>query len=233
MSPWFTPALFDFLRDLDANNDREWFEANKARFETHVKEPSLRFIAAFAEPLAGISPHFRAIPRAQGGSMFRIHRDTRFSADKRPYKNNIGLHFRHAAGKDAHTPGYYLHIQPAQTEGGGCFAGVGLWMPDPDTLRLIRARIVDDIEGWAEVKSDMAAAKLAIMHDDSSLKRPPKGYPEDHPHLDDLRLKSFAVGLPVSEAEILSPELLSRFSEICRAGSPLVSFLCGAVGQPF
>ncbi len=233
MPAWFTPELFRFLADLDANNERPWFEANKARFEAHVKDPSLRFIGAFAEPLRGISPHFLAIPKSQGGSMFRIHRDTRFSVDKRPYKNNIGLHFRHAAGKDAHTPGYYLHMQPAQTADGGCFAGLGLWMPDPETLAQIRRAIVEQPEEWSEVKQAMAEAGMAIQHDESSLKRPPKGYPEDHPHLDDLRLKSFAVMRPLREEDILAPDLMERFTGICRDGSPLVSFLCSAVGQPF
>lgn len=234
----FSPALFQFLADLDANNDRAWFEANKDRFERDVKAPSMRFIEGFAAPLREISPHFRAIAKSQGGSMFRIHRDTRFSSDKRPYKNNIGLHFRHEAGKDAHTPGYYLHIQPPNVHSwdgveSGCFAGFGLWMPDPDTLARIRGAIVERPERWTEVKGAMAAAGLPITHDESSLKRPPRGYPEDHPHLDDLRMKSFAVSRPMTEAEILAPDLLDRFAATCKAGSPLVAFLCEAVGQPF
>ena len=113
-----TPALFDFLRELGANNERPWFEENKARYRAEVRDPMLDFIQAFAEPLAEISPHFRADPRANGGSLFRIYRDTRFSKDKTPYKTNVGAHFRHEAGKDAHAPGFYLHLEP-----GMCFAG--------------------------------------------------------------------------------------------------------------
>ena len=85
-----TPALFEFLRDLKASNERQWFEANKERYRTEVRDPVLDFIVAFAQPLKKISPHFLADPRANGGSLFRIYRDTRFSKDKTPYKTNVG-----------------------------------------------------------------------------------------------------------------------------------------------
>ena len=78
-APAIPPALFDFLRELKENNDRAWFEANRERYIGQVRDPMLDFIAAFGEPLAEISPHFRADPRANGGSLFRIYRDTRFS----------------------------------------------------------------------------------------------------------------------------------------------------------
>jgi uncharacterized protein (TIGR02453 family) len=83
---FFGPELFDFLEDLSHHNTKEWFDANRDRYEAEVKEPCLEFIEAFAAPLASLSSHFRAIPKVQGGSMFRIHRDTRFSKDKTPYK---------------------------------------------------------------------------------------------------------------------------------------------------
>lgn len=224
----FSPELFRFLSELDANNERPWFEANKARYEAHLKAPSLAFIEAFAAPLRSISPHFQAIAKSQGGSMFRIYRDTRFSPDKRPYKNNIGLHFRHEAGEDAHTPGFYLHLQPGESG-----AGIGLWMPDPATLTRIRDQIVAQPERWGDVKKALAAAGLEMGHDEMSLKRPPRGYPADHPHIDDLRRKSFAAWKGYGDAEVVGPDLLERFTATCRQGAPLISFLCDAVGQPF
>ena len=124
-----TPALFEFLLDLKDNNTRPWFEENKERYRSDVRDPVLDFIAAFAEPLANISPHFRADPRPNGGSLFRIYRDIRFARDKRPYKTNAGAHFRHSAGKNAHAPGFYLHLEP-----GECFAGCGVWRPDSNAL---------------------------------------------------------------------------------------------------
>lgn len=224
----FTPDLLAYLADLDANNERAWFEANKARYERDLKAPAMRFIEDFAAPLHDISPHFLAVAKASGGSMFRIFRDTRFSADKRPYKNNIGLHFRHEAGADAHTPGFYLHLQPGQSG-----AGVGLWMPDPATLTRIRDAIVAHPELWAEVRAGLEAAGMPLTHGEESLKRPPRGYPADHPHIDDLRRKSFAVWHAYTDAQVVAPDLMARFTASCKSGAPLVAFLCEAVGQPF
>ena len=116
--------LFDFLIRLKVNNDREWFQANKARYEEQVKAPLQAFIGGFDERLARLSAHFVADPRPVGGSLFRIYRDVRFSKDKSPYKTAAGIHFRHERGKDAHAPGYYLHLEPSE-----CFAACGLWMP--------------------------------------------------------------------------------------------------------
>ena len=106
----FSAATFSFLEELAAHNNRAWFEANKSRYESVVREPALQFIAAMAPLLAEFAPHFRAEPRRVGGSLMRVHRDTRFSRDKSPYKTNIGIQFRHALGKDVHAPGFYLHV---------------------------------------------------------------------------------------------------------------------------
>lgn len=107
-NPYITPKLFSFFRDLKKNNDRDWFEANRARYERDVREPLLAFTDAFAEPLYKISPHFRAEPKKVGGSLFRIFRDVRFSKDKSPYKTHAGVHFRHERARDVHAPGFYL-----------------------------------------------------------------------------------------------------------------------------
>ena len=139
----FGPELFSFLTDLRANNDREWFAANKDRYERDLLEPSLAFIEDFAPRLDKISPHFRADARPSGGSLFRIYRDTRFSKDKSPYKTNLGIHFRHERAKDAHAPGYYLHIGPGEV-----FAGGGIWHPGTEGATRIREAIVADSERW-------------------------------------------------------------------------------------
>ncbi|NNL65898.1 MAG: TIGR02453 family protein, partial [Myxococcales bacterium] len=108
----FRPALFAFLRELQKNNRREWFEANKSRYEDHLKDPALTFISEIGPRLAKVSPHFNAIPKATGGSLFRIYRDTRFSKDKTPYKTHLGIQFRHKQAKDVHAQGFYLHVEP-------------------------------------------------------------------------------------------------------------------------
>ena len=131
----FRPELFAFLEELKANNDREWFAANRDRYEEELLEPAMDFIAAFAPKLEKISPNFRADPRPSGGSLFRIYRDTRFSKDKTPYKTNVGIHFRHELARDAHAPGFYLHIGP-----GEAFAGAGIWHPAPRPRRAFGRR---------------------------------------------------------------------------------------------
>ena len=132
----FGPELFRFLRDLVKHNDREWFAKHKARYEEHVRDPMLRFIEDLGPVLQEIAPRFVADPRPVGGSMFRIHRDTRFSKDKSPYKTHVGIRFPHKAGKDVHAPGFYLHLEPGQV-----FFGCGVWHPDGATLARIRGSI--------------------------------------------------------------------------------------------
>jgi uncharacterized protein (DUF2461 family) len=106
--PIFTPALFRFLTELRLHNDRDWFERNRERYLRDVRDPMLRFVAEFAPTLRRIAPRLLADPRPAGGSLFRIHRDTRFSRDKTPYKTNVAAHFRHEAGRDVHGPGLFL-----------------------------------------------------------------------------------------------------------------------------
>ena len=222
-----TPALFDFLRELEHNNERPWFEANKARYRAEVRDPMLDLIQAFAEPLAEISPHFRADPRANGGSLFRIYRDTRFSKDKTPYKTNVGAHFRHAAGKDAHAPGFYLHLEP-----GMCFAGCGVWHPDSPTLGRIRDAIVEKPDEWKRITASGAFCQTFRLAGEA-LKRPPRGYDPEHPLIEDLKRKDFVVIADVDEAETVRPDFLDRFAAIARAGAEFTNYLCKAVGVPF
>jgi len=104
---YFGPGLFDFFRDLAHHNERAWFQANQRRYEAEVKLPMLHFIEDFGPRLKRMSAHFLADPRPVGGSLFKIHRDTRFSKDKSPYKTNAAAHFRHREGsRDVHAPGF-------------------------------------------------------------------------------------------------------------------------------
>ena len=226
-APRFKPAFFDFLRELKANNERSWFEANKARYHADVRDPMLDFIAAFAEPLADISPHFVADPRANGGSLFRIYRDTRFSPDKTPYKTNAGAHFRHAAGKDAHAPGFYLHLEP-----GACFAACGIWHPGGDALAEIRNAIIEDSASWTRMTQAKAFRDTFTLMG-QSLQRPPRGCDAAHPLIDDLKRKDFVAGTVFHEADAIRPDFLQRFAQIARGGAAFVGFLSRAVGVSF
>ncbi|WP_147372912.1 DUF2461 domain-containing protein, partial [Calidithermus terrae] len=159
--PYFSPELFNFLLELRYNNDRAWFQANKARYEQHVKGPFLRFIADLAPHLEALNPAYTANER----SLFRIHRDTRFSHDKSPYKTHAAAQFRHLlASSDVHAPGFYLHLEPGQSGVGG-----GLWQPGPEDLARVRAAIARQDFRWIEVK------RAVPLSEEDKLKRPPKG----------------------------------------------------------
>jgi uncharacterized protein (TIGR02453 family) len=223
----FSPELFSFLVDLRANNNREWFAANKHRYEEHVLEPALDFVNAFAPHLEKISPHFRADARPTGGSLFRIYRDTRFSKDKTPYKTNVGIHFRHERAKDAHAPGYYLHIGPDEV-----FAGGGIWHPDTAAATRIREAIVAESDRWRRATRAGAFAKRLELGGDS-LKRVPPWADAHHPFADDLRRKDFFGWARLSEDDVVAPGFVDEYARICSAAAPLMQFLCDALEVPY
>jgi len=228
MSRYFTPKTFSFLRDLAANNEREWFKANQERYEADVREPALEFISDFADPLYAISPHFSADPRKAGGSLFRIHRDTRFSKDKTSYKTHTGMQFRHVATKDdVHAPGFYLHIEP-----GACYAGVGMWRPSTEDAYKVRHAIADDPAGWKKAahSKDFSAT---YEHDGESLVRPPKGFDADHPLIEDLKRKDFVAGTRLTQKSVTSTDFLDEYAALCHTAVPYMKFLCEAVGVGF
>lgn len=224
--PGFTTDLFGFLSDLAENNDREWFQINKQRYEESVKEPALAFIAAFGPYLNDVSTHFQAVPRAQGGSLFRIYRDTRFGKDKSPYKTNTGLHFRHEAGKDAHAPGFYVHLAPGEV-----FFGAGLWRPGGPTAKAIRQLIVDEPEEWKKVKTALGKTTLVLAGD--SLVRPPRGFDPENPFIEDLKRKDYLATVELDEKAALAPDFIEKIADLCAQAAPLVCFLCKAVDVPF
>ena len=222
----FKPALFTFLRDLAANNDRDWFDANKPRYQTQVKEASIRFITDFAPHLAKVSKHFNADPRPVGGSLFRIYRDTRFSKDKTPYNTHVGIHFRHENAKDVHAPGFYLHLEPKES-----FLGVGIWHPDTAAAGKIRQAIVDDSARWGRLLKRKSWTDFNFVGD--SLKRPPRGFDPDHPFIDDLKRKDFIALTSFPQFSVTSPNFLGDGAAGCKKGSAVVEFLCDALGAPF
>jgi uncharacterized protein (TIGR02453 family) len=224
---YFSGRTFTFLRDLAENNNREWFQANKVRYEEEVRGPALQFIQDFSPHLKRLSEHFRADPRATGGSLFRIQRDTRFAKDKSPYKTHAGIQFRHDRGKDVHAPGFYLHLEPK-----GCFVGLGIWHPDGKAAKKIREAILEDGKGWKKAISGTAFRKNFELSGDR-LSRPPRGFDPEHPLIEDLKWKDFIAVAPLTMKQLTGPGFMGEFSSYCRTGKPLVSFLCGALDLPF
>lgn len=224
---YFTANTFRFLKDLAANNSREWFNANRERYEAEVREPSLRLIGDLAVPLTKISSHYLADPRKQGGSLFRIHRDTRFANDKTPYKTWSGARFAHERAKQMPAPSFYLHIQP-----GGCFAGGGIWHPESPTLKKIRDFLVDNPAAWKRAVHSKPFREHYEFWGES-LTRVPRGYDADHPLIDDLKRKNFAAGATFSNAIATSPELLPHIASTFKGIAPLNDYLCAALDLEF
>ncbi len=215
--------LFKFFRDLSKNNDRDWFQRNKPRYEREVKEPLLQFISDFGPQLRRINPHLVADPRPVGGSLFRIHRDVRFSSDKSPYKTHAGVRFPHEEGKTVHAPGCYLHLEP-----GAVFAAAGIWHPDPVTLKKVRDAIAADSASWKRAVSQTLKGKCTLGGE--ALKKIPRGYDPDHPCAEDLKRKDFIAYIPFTESEVCSKDFMNRFGRACTTMKPVLGFLSRAVG---
>ena len=224
---YFTPATFDYLKQLAKNNKKEWFDKNRSRYEEEVRQPALAFIEAAAPGLAKISKEIVADPRPQGGSLMRVFRDIRFSKDKSPYKTNVGIGFGHRGGKFATAPGFYLHIVP-----GDSFSGGGVHMADTASLNKIRDAIVKDTAGWKKA-TQSPKFKASQDFDTEMLKKAPQGYDPTHPMIDDLRRKGFFAHARYAEKQVASADFLDRFLENARTEAPLMAFLSRALGVPW
>ncbi len=214
---YFDADALKFLAELKRHNDREWFAVNKERYETKVRDPFLDLIADAGPELGKISRYLVADPRPVGGSLFRIHRDVRFSKDKSPYKTHVGAHFQ-LGGKEGHGPGYYLHLEP----GASMVAG-GTWMAEPDMLQRIRASISARPADWKK-------ARGSLDPDEAALKRPPRGFEPDDPMIEDIKRKSFTSSAPLTDAQMTSPDLMKTFIRSCKQMAPLMKFLAASTG---
>jgi uncharacterized protein (TIGR02453 family) len=224
----FSPKFMKFFRELSNNNSREWFNANKPRFQEDVQAPMSEFIAALAPHLEKVSPHYVADPRPNGGSMFRIYRDMRFSKDKRPYKENAGVHLRHGRGKDAHAPGFYIHLSPKEV-----FYGGGIWYPPGPHLKKIREAIRDDPAAWKKVATNKRIVEQCGGIDGSGLTRPPRGFEEDTAFIEDIKRKSFFALQNAKPKSIESPDFVKEVHEAMKTAKPLMKFVCDAIDVPF
>jgi uncharacterized protein (TIGR02453 family) len=223
----FEPATLKFLGELKANNNRDWFNANKSRYEHDVLDVALRFIQSMQDPLEDIAPHFTAVPKRLGGSLMRVYRDTRFSKNKTPYKTNIGIQFRHEMARDVHSPGYYVHIDPDQV-----FLGAGMWRPAPEALRAIRERISARPEEWLRARGDKGFSRHFHLGGES-LTRPPRGFSKDDPQIEDIKRKDFIAVKDLSPGDALSPRFQQKVETAFRSATPYMQFLCKAVNVAF
>ncbi|MDJ0837741.1 MAG: DUF2461 domain-containing protein [Acidobacteriota bacterium] len=223
----FTQEFFRFYDQLEANNDRSWFQENKELYEDAVRTPMLSFIEAMGPKLADISKHIVADPRKSGGSMFRIYRDTRFSKDKTPYKTHAACQFRHVMGKDVHAPGFYMHASQREV-----VFGAGIWHPDAPSLAKIRQYIAENPEKWQQALDHAPFAEL-FEQAGESLKRLPRGFPADHPMVEELKRKDFIAMRGLMPPDLLREDLIEEVSRCFAACRPYMKCLCDALQLPF
>jgi len=215
----FTSKTFKFLRDLEKNNNRDWFEANKHLYEESVREPALEYIESMVPYLNKISPHFIANPKKTGGSLMRVYRDVRFGKDKTPYKTNIGIQFRHAAGKDVHAPGFYLHI-----ENRNVFVAGGIWHPDSATLSNVRLHMDENQTEWKKLSRQMTSKGFELQGD--SLKKAPRGYDPEHPLIADLKRKDFMAVQNLKASMVTDKDFVKKSAALFAATKPLIRLIC-------
>jgi uncharacterized protein (TIGR02453 family) len=201
---------------------------HERRFRDVVQVPLSDFMTAIAPRVAKISKHIVVDPRPNGGSMFRIYRDVRFSKDKRPYKENAGLQFRHALGRDAHAPGFYMHFEPDEI-----FFGGGVWMAEPEALHKVRRAIADKPKAWKAVVEDKTFKSRFDGVRGEALVRPPKGFDPEHPYIDDIKRKSFFAMHETAPKIALTANLVDEVDATFKATKPLMKFLCEALDVPF
>jgi uncharacterized protein (TIGR02453 family) len=226
----FRPGALGFLRRLARNNRRDWFERHRAEYEVEVKAPLSALIEEMDVRLATIAPELLGDPRR---SIFRIHRDVRFSADKSPYKTNAACQFYHrdagrGAGQDAEGAGAGLYFQLAD---GDCFVAGGIWMPARSALDKIREEIAARYEELEDiVQAPVFRRRFKRLNEEAMLKRMPRGYDEHHPAARWLKYRSFTVWRQLSETEVLDSRLPATLARDFTAMVPLVRWLNGAIG---
>ncbi len=224
----FTKNLVAFLRDLERHNDRDWFQANKGRYEADVREPALEFIRAMAPRLRKLSKHLVADDKKVGGSLMRIHRDVRFGKDKRPFNTHVSMIFHHSAGRKAAAPGFYVRITTEEIQ-----IGTGLWQPDTASANLIRERIASRSKEWVAARDDPAFRKVWQGLDGESLKRPPRGFDPTHPLVEDLKRKDFVSFTELKPSSLARKDFPDRVAERYQASTKLMRFLSKALDLPY
>lgn len=222
----FNPKIIDFLYDLERNNNKEWFDEHREFYINEVREPLKSFVSNSAELFISKGMKYIADPKK---SLFRINRDLRFSKNKAPYKNNLGIFFPYTLSqiidKKPESIGLYLHIEPDMQ-----FIAGGVHRPKPAVLKAIRNKLLDDWEEFEEIINDKSLQKefpqILVGH---SLTRMPRGYPKEHPGEYFIKLKEFMVLYKISKKELFSDSLLKIVERKAIALENFNSFLLDAI----
>ncbi len=210
-------STINFLNALKKNNNKEWFDKNRKVYEA-AKADYLGFVTQVLTALKQKDTTLEGLEPKQ--CVFRINRDVRFSKDKSPYKTNMGASFS-KGGKKVQAAGYYFHLEPGQ-----CFIGGGLWMPMAPELKKVRQEIDYSHEEFHKIVTNKKfVAQFGSLQKTDTLARPPKGYEETNPAIEYLKLKSFIVSSPLTDADLTSKDLVKKVVTACETMKPLLDFL--------
>jgi len=211
-----------FLKDLKKNNNKPWFDEHRDQYET-AKENILALAGALIKGISSFDPPIADLQPKD--CTFRINRDVRFSKDKSPYKSNMSAYFN-KAGKKGNGAGYYIHIEPGKS-----FAAGGIWMPATADLAKIRQEIDYSFNDWKKMISNTAFKKQFPkgFGDNETLTRPPKGYDENNPAIDFIKMKSFVIRKHFSDAEVQSKSFAKDVAKTFQHIHPLVEFINKAI----
>ncbi len=214
--------IYDFLNNLKANNNKEWFDKNKNTY-LKAKKHFTYIIEVLINEVRSFDPE---MPRIEAKDcIFRIYRDVRFSNDKTPYKTFSGGYIAKGGRKGIY-PGYYLHIQP-----GECFLSGGIYMPQPEILKAIRNEIYYHADEYLALINAPEFRSTFHLFDEDKLKTNPKGFPKDFEHIDLLRYKSYAPCLNFTDEQLLSSNILDFAIEKFKMIYPYNRFLNEAISN--
>lgn len=213
-----TERIFSFFRQLIANNNREWFSENKQLY-LDCKADFEEFVETYIEQMSEVEPQLRGLKPQD--CEWRIYRDTRFSADKTPYKDHFGAFLAQRGGKKSPYGGYYFHLTP-----GGCMFAAGIWCPEKDLLQALRQSVLDNYDELEEIFSNNDFRRYFRDFDtDYQLSRTPLGFPRDFVHDEWLRLKTFTISCPLSDKQVCDPQFIDLLMDISKAAKPVNDFL--------
>jgi uncharacterized protein (TIGR02453 family) len=211
------PATLKFIKELKKNNNKPWFDTNRKRYEG-AKADFILFVEKLIEATSKFDPAVSSLKAKD--CIFRINRDIRFSKDKSPYKTNMGTYIN-PGGKKVNTPGYYFHCEPGQS-----FAAGGLYFPAPEDLAKVRQEIDYNFDEWKSiVNSKMFKKYFPKVDGIDILSRPPKGYNDDNPAIEFLKMKSYIVSKPLTDAQLTDKNLIKEVAKAFEAMKPMLDFL--------
>jgi len=216
-APRFTRRTLSFLRALKRHNDRDWFRARRQEYEQHVRGPMVACIERLAEDFRTFAPNLIASERV---SLYRIYRDTRFSADKSPLKTHVATVFPWRGLAKHEGAGLYFHVAPD-----GVWAGGGMYMPHTSQLQLVREHIALHHRRLRAIVGKASFRKKVAALEGEKLSRVPRGFPKDHPAAEYLKYRQFLAGREYPPSFATSPRFYPTLLALFREIAPLCAFL--------